>query len=234
MNVMAKVLVANWKMRPRTEREAFALARASDHPQVIICPPFPFLPGVRRLLRHAALGAQDVFWGSEGAHTGEVSPAQLRALGVRYVLVGHSERRALGETDAVIAKKLRAAHDAGLVPILCVGEDKAERRAGDAKRAVLRELQVVPRGVRLIVAYEPVWAIGTGVTDRPEDTSQMASVIRHRLKNSALPVLYGGSLDAHHARAFLEQSDISGVLVGGASLNARMFHTIIRIGMQYE
>ncbi|MFH1161795.1 MAG: triose-phosphate isomerase [Candidatus Jorgensenbacteria bacterium] len=245
---MSKLTIANWKMNPRMVREAVRLARASDARGVVIAPPFPFLPAVGRTVNSAALGAQDVFWESEGAYTGGVSPAMLKALGVRYVIVGHSERRAhLGETDDMVAKKVAAALRTGLTPVLCVGEPLTVRRKGltAAKRFVAHQLRADLRGVRslvvsrrlLVIAYEPVWAIGTGRSATPKDASAMAQFIKKLSVVScqlSVKVLYGGSVDARNVGAFLAEPAIDGALVGGASLKPREFKKMISIAEGYN
>lgn len=236
---MKKILIANWKMNPATVRETVALAHASDRKGVVICPPFPFLSAVGNALRHAALGAQDAFFEDRGAFTGAVSPIQLKRLGVRYIIAGHSERRRVfGETDAMVAKKVAASVRAGLIPILCVGETKEERARGQTQKVVERQLKIglsklinssTHELMNLIIAYEPVWAIGTGNADKPEDTVRMVRLIRSELGTPSVKVIYGGSVNAENAELFLRQKEIDGALVGGASLRKSEFRTIIRI-----
>ena len=241
-----KLLVANWKLNPQIEAEAVRLARASDAKNIVIAPPFPFLVAVGKALKRATLGAQDVFWKLHGAYTGGVSPLMLRALGVRYVIVGHSERRALGETDTMVNKKARAALRAGLAPILCVGEPLAVRRKGlaAAKRFVAHQLRADLRGVSpssvishqsSVVAYEPLWAIGTGRAATPADAAEMAEFIKGLLVKSyklKVSVLYGGSVNVRNAGAFLAEPAIDGALVGGASLQAAEFRKMISINQR--
>ncbi len=229
-----KVVVANWKMNPATPREAVKLARAEDKLKVIVAPPFPFLEDVGRVLKRATLGAQDAFWISRGAYTGEVSVQQLKRLRVSYVIVGHSERRAQGETNGMVRKKVEAVHAAGLTPILCVGEPWPVRKKGfaAAKRYVARQLHAALSGTRkkLIVAYEPVWAIGSGKADSPAEAAEMADFIKELLivsYRSSVKVLYGGSVTPRNARAFLKARALDGALVGGASLRPRDFTKII-------
>ncbi len=225
---MKKIIIANWKMNPSTEGEAVKLAKAEDEKNVVIVPPFPFLKSVKNVLRNASLGAQDVFYEKEGAYTGEVSPVMLEKLGVAYVIVGHSERRRLGEDDAMIAKKVRAAMDTGLKVILCVGEPLNVRRKG--KRAVdvfiKKQLSYIKNKKNLIIAYEPVWAIGTGKNADPDDAARVAEVIRKKLP---VPVLYGGSTNSRNAKSFLEKKEIAGLLVGGASIDPREFGKMVTI-----
>lgn len=191
-----KILVANWKMNPQTEGEATKLAKAIDSKNVVICPPFPFLRTVGNVLKRAALGAQDVFWEEKGAYTGEVSAKMLKGLGVRYTIVGHSERRRwLHETDEIINKKVQAALKAGLNVILCVGEPLSIRKKGFqvAKNFVKNQLQKDLKNLltihhklqtKLIVAYEPIWAIGTGRPDDPAETAEMSRFIKNFLQTT--------------------------------------------------
>lgn len=239
---MPKLVVANWKLNPGTEREAVRLARATDARKAVLCPPFPFMGAVRRAVKHAALGGQDAFWKERGPFTGESSASMLRSLGARYVILGHSERRMhLGETDGMIAKKVRAALSAGLRVILCVGEPKEIRRKGliAAKRFVADQLKkdlsgfynLKPKTSHLVIAYEPIWAVGTGVPDRPEDSARMAAFIKSFLKSKTYylepKVLYGGSVNGRNAAGFFGQRDIDGALVGGASLKPNEFRRIL-------
>jgi triosephosphate isomerase len=246
MNPMRKLLIANWKMNPVTVKEAVALARASDAKGVVIAAPFPFLPAVKRAVQRAAVGAQDAFWEKKGAYTGEVSPVMLAALEVPYVIIGHSERRALGETDEAVAKKVAAAFTAGLKVVLCVGEPLSVRRKGFrvAQRFVERQLLKDLRGIGnpkffkpdcLFITYEPIWAISTSRDRRdetPADAAAMArflgKVLLKRCKTS-IKVLYGGSVNAANVKPFLARKELGGALVGGASLKADEFRQIIRI-----
>lgn len=233
---MKKLIIANWKMNPASEAEAVRLARSEDFRNVVIAPPFPLIPAVKRALRKSALGAQDVFWKEGGAYTGEVSPRQLKLLGAKYVIIGHSERRALGETDKMVNEKVKAALNEGLKVILCVGESWSVRKKGlaAAKRFVGNQLKKDLAGVNrpmklkaesLAIAYEPVWAIGTGRADRPKETAEIAVFIKRIIKTK---VLYGGSVKAKNVARFLNQEEIGGALVGGASLNPFEFGKIIR------
>jgi triosephosphate isomerase len=231
---MAKILIANWKASPKTLAEAAKLARAIDAPNVVVAPPFPFLEEVRKTVRRGMLGAQDVFW-TDGPYTGEISAGQLKKLGVKYVIVGHSERRRhLGESDLIINRKLKAAMAAGLKVVLCVGEGPEYHcNAKAAKSFVRGQLRKDLVGIRnrnlgirnLIVAYEPVWAIGTGLADSPKHAAKMAKSIKSFINAR---VLYGGSVTSKNAARFLSLPEISGALVGGASLNAGEFKKIIK------
>lgn len=248
---MEKLLIANWKMNPQTVSEVVKLAEATALPGVVLCPPFIYLEAVSKLLKAKSLklktklGAQDVFLSEPKAATGEISPAMLKKLGVSYVIIGHSERRRLlGETDELINKKAIAALKAGLKVVLCVGEPRRvtrDKRQGlkSAKNYVkkqlekdLRRISLLPVAYRmsLIVAYEPVWAIGTGTPDSLESAAEMIKYIKKilNLKSYGLNprVLYGGSVTAKNAAAFLRRPEIDGALVGGASLNVKEFRKI--------
>jgi triosephosphate isomerase len=230
---MLKPIVANWKMNPASLKEAVKLAKASDKKGAVVVPPFVFIEEVGKVLKRAALGAQDVFWKDKGAYTGEISPEELKRLGVKYVIIGHSERRALGEKDSVVNKKAKTAVAHGFKVILCVGEKWNARKKGFAvaKRFVADQLRRSLKGAvkNVIVAYEPVWAIGTGRNDSPEDASEMALFIKKSLGSAGTKVLYGGSVNGKNAKSFLEAPGIDGLLVGGASLKEREFNRILRI-----
>ncbi len=240
------ILAGNWKMNLDHHAGA-ALAReicvglsaSGSACEVILIPPFTTLPAVADAVRGSAVktGAQDLYCEDEGAFTGEISGGMLRALGCAYALVGHSERRhTIGESGALVARKLRAALRNGLAPILCVGELLAERDSGKAVDVVANQVRESCEGLegaefsRVIVAYEPVWAIGTGKTATPRDASDMHGVIRIIAKElfgtaaaENLPILYGGSAKPETAPALLAEPEIDGLLVGGASLKASSF-----------
>ena len=211
---------------------------------VTICVPAPYLAQIQALKSaHASLsaidvGAQDVSAHASGAYTGEVSAAMLKELGCRYAIVGHSERRQYhGETDALVADKAKAALASGLTPIVCVGETLAERESGRTGDVVKRQLAAVIHAnghciSELVVAYEPVWAIGTGKTASPEEAQAVHAVLRAQLKAASdqfarVKILYGGSMNAANAASLLGQADIDGGLIGGASLKAQDFLKII-------
>lgn len=248
---MRKLIAANWKENPRTEARAIALFRATasaarkSGADAAVCPPFIYLEriaGVRRREKkeHVALGAQDVFWEEKGPYTSEVGPKMLRSLGVRYVIIGHSERRRwMHETDEMINKKIRFALADGLRVILCVGERPAVRRKGTAaaKRFVAGQLKEDLKGIRksdarrVTVAYEPIWAIGSGKHDRPEDAAAIATAIKSFLKKAyhfSPRVLYGGSVDSGNVRDYVQLNAIDGALVGGASLRIREFEKLLK------
>lgn len=241
---MRKPFVAgNWKMNT-LEADAVALARAvadatSAVPcDVAVCVPFPHLAPVRDALRgsHVGLGAQDVYWEEKGAYTGEVSVAMLSSY-CRYVIIGHSERRQFfGETDDWVNRKLAAVLASGLDPIVCVGELLEHRRAGATDEVLYRQLRAGLSGLtlspRITIAYEPVWAIGTGETATPEVAQQTCAYVRQVLREiapihaDAIRIQYGGSVNAENAAELLAQPDIDGALVGGASLKADQFAAI--------
>lgn len=244
---MRRPLVAgNWKMNTSLP-QARALARdiAAVLPlncDIVVCPPFPWLLPVAECIEGSPvqLGAQNCWTQEAGAFTGEVSPAMLSGL-CQYVIVGHSERRAvLGESDELVAAKVRAALRNELTPIFCVGESLAVREAGDAERHVRGQLISVLAGLtpaelsRCVIAYEPIWAIGTGRAAAPDDAAAMAGAVRvvvrslHNTAGDAVRVLYGGSVTAENAGVILGGSDVDGALVGGASLQAESFLTIAR------
>ena len=242
-----KLVVGNWKMHGSLEgnRKLLAAVRM-DLPAGVscaVCPPFPFLPQAQAELIGSAVawGAQTVSEHAFGAYTGEVSLAMLKEFGCSYVILGHSERRSLyGEDDGVVAEKFAATVAAGLVPILCVGETLPEREAGKTELRIERQLQVVLDRVgvgafsRAVVAYEPVWAIGTGVTATPDEAQEVHAAIRAQVARgdaaiaNELRVLYGGSVKPNNAAELFAQPDIDGGLIGGAALAADDFLAICR------
>ncbi len=246
-----KIIVANWKMNPRTMREACGIfqkikrkAETLTRVETVVCPPFIFLKkNNKKVTRACALGAQNVFWQSEGAYTGEISPAQLYAAGASYVILGHSERRALGETDEIIQKKIRVALEYRLNVILCIGEllrDIHGEYLSVLKNQLKHGLSKIPVKLltRLIIAYEPVWAIGIAAksADTPEAFFETAIFIRKVLSDLFgkkfafnVPILYGGSVSAHNAEGFLKDGGASGLLVGRASLEPQEFNEILDI-----
>jgi len=248
------VLIAgNWKMHKTPDEtegfiREFTRAYSGDpRVEVLLIPPFTSLERAGRLLAGTgiSLGAQDVYHADEGAYTGEVSPRMLMACGCSYVIVGHSERRALfHEDDTVVNRKLRAAVSAGLSPILCVGETLDEHRAGKVKEKITRQLSADLAGVgqedlkRVVIAYEPIWAIGTGETATPEEAQGTIKMIRDWIEENydasaaeGIRILYGGSVKPENAASLLSQPDIDGALVGGASLNPDSFAQIARAAL---
>ncbi len=250
---MRKPLIAgNWKMfKDSSEavelvRELIPLVSGLQDVEVAVCPPFTALADVSRLIAEMgaaiALGAQDVYPADEGAYTGEISPPMLKALDVTYVIAGHSERREIiEEKDDLVAAKVRAVLDAGMIPVLCVGETLKEREAGRELQKVEGQLSADLDGVEaaeipgLVIAYEPIWAIGTGKTATPDDAQEMTSAIRRWVSGaygdnaaSSLRILYGGSVKPDNAAELMSMQDIDGALVGGASLKAEDFAAIAK------
>lgn len=253
---MREIIIANWKENPKTAKEAIRLAGETNrrvknlkNAEVVIAPPHPFLPLVKNRLSNLELGAQDVFLaapkgraspsrtGRETICIGEASPRQLKSLGVKYVIIGHSERRALGETDEIINKKAKETLKIGLKVVLCVGEPLSVRRKGRVaagrfvKNQIRRDLKSISKIKNLLIAYEPIWAIGTGRADKPEDAVEMARFIKESLvisHKSKVRVLYGGSVNSKNARAFLSPKEIDGALVGKKSLKASDFQKIVQ------
>lgn len=243
---MKKQLIAgNWKMNGSFQSNAalvsaLAAGAANSQCQVAVCVPAPYLAQVQLLVAGTRidLGAQDVSQHESGAFTGEVSAGMLREFATRYCLVGHSERRQYHfETDAVVAIKAQRVLAAGITPIVCVGETLTEREAGRTEEVVKRQLAAVIHAnghciSEIVVAYEPVWAIGTGKTASPQEAQQVHAVLRAQLHaatehSDRILILYGGSMNAANAALLLSQQDIDGGLVGGASLKAADFLTII-------
>ena len=242
------ILAANWKMHHGpSDARAFMRAFLAHYPRrpdrsVLFFPPAASIATVAEAVDGRSdlmVGVQNIHWEVKGAFTGEMSAAIARDAGARVVLVGHSERRhGFGETDEQTAKKVRAAFDAGLVPMLCVGEKLEERERGEADKVVLRQLRAVIEGLEpaqlatMLFAYEPVWAIGTGRTATPADASSLHAVIRAELRTrlheraASVPVLYGGSVNRGNAATLLQAADVDGLLVGGASLDAEGWTSI--------
>jgi triosephosphate isomerase (TIM) len=236
------LVVGNWKMNT-SRQEAVALAKsvAASVPSnidAVVCPPFPWLVDVQAALAksNVKLGAQNCWSEPSGAFTGEVSPQMLAEL-CKFVIIGHSERRRIiGETDQVVAAKLRAALAFGLRVVLCVGEDLETRQTGEEINFVEAQLASALDGLNAdqlaccVVAYEPIWAIGTGVAAEPIDAQEMSAAIRRGLASEiaeSMRILYGGSVSSANAEAILGQDDVDGALVGGASLDAESFTEIM-------
>jgi triosephosphate isomerase len=214
------------------------------NPEVLVCPPFLALAAVREALDGAPirLGAQDLHWEAKGAYTGEVSPPMLKDVGCTHVLIGHSERRhIMGETNEMVNRKLKSALAAGLTPIVCVGELLEERNMGVTREVIERQITKGFDGLspddwsRLVVAYEPVWAIGTGKTATPRQASEVHHYVRKLAGQKASPavaenlrILYGGSVTPENVKELMAEEDIDGALVGGASLKVESFVKIVR------
>ena len=246
------IIVGNWKMNT-TVAEAVSLASkiATGLPQqadvmdveVVVCPPFISLTSVQSALKNTSIsnGAQDVYHEMDGAYTGEISANMLKDI-CRYVIVGHSERRSIfGETDAMVNLKVKAALRASITPIMCVGENLEEREAGRAESVVESQLrhglEHVDFNTGIVVAYEPVWAIGTGQSASPQIAQAMMAHIRGTLVAMCgedvaedVPLLYGGSVNTENIGGYISQPDINGALVGGASLDAESFVEIVKVG----
>ena len=201
--------------------------------EAVLCVPFTDLDILSKTLHgtRIRLGAQNVHWATEGAYTGEISGAMLTEIGVRYVIIGHSERRQyFGETDETVNLRLKAAQQYGLLPILCVGETKEQRQAGETETVITSQLERDLLGVdqhNLVIAYEPIWAIGTGDTCESQEANRVIGLIRHQLQNPHVSILYGGSVKPENIDEIMAQSEIDGVLVGGASLDSKGFARIV-------
>jgi triosephosphate isomerase (TIM) len=229
------LIAGNWKMfKAPAEAGAFCRAlREADLPDdvdVVVCPPYVSLETVVQALAGTEMGvfAQNCHWELEGAFTGEISASMLRELGVYGTLLGHSERRQwFGETDETVARRVRTALAEGLHVIACVGESEAEREAGETDAVLRRQVGVLEADDNLVIAYEPVWAIGTGKTATPEMAQQAHETIKSVLD---VPVLYGGSVKPDNAAELMSQPAVDGALVGGASLDIESFAAICRAG----
>jgi len=240
-----KLIAGNWKMNGSLAANELLLKGllagvGESACKVVVCVPSVYFAQCQGLLVGSVidLGAQDVSSHESGAYTGEIAPAMLKEFGLRYVIVGHSERRQYhGETDEVVAAKAQRALSSGITPIVCVGETLAEREAGKTEEVVKRQLAAVIHTnghciSEIVVAYEPVWAIGTGLSATAEQAQQVHAVLRSQLKAATpnadrIPLLYGGSMNAANAASLLAQTDIDGGLIGGAALKAQDFLSII-------
>lgn len=244
------IIAANWKMNHTVSTamrfldEFIPAVSGEEGIEIVVCPPFTALDGVGQRLRGSGikLGAQNVFWEEAGAYTGEISPSMLRELGCEYVIVGHSERRSVfGESDREINMKLKALMRAGLTPILCVGERLKEREENRQEEVVRGQLEEGLEGLTpewisgIVIAYEPVWAIGTGRNARPEDANDMNSMIRDLISSvfgrgvgDSVRIQYGGSVNAGNISSFMAMTEVDGALVGGASLDPVSFAEIVK------
>jgi triosephosphate isomerase len=244
-----KLIAANWKMYKNLAqtkeffRDFLPLIAKHDRDQIVVCPPYIDLHAAIESAKgsQVAVGAQNVYWKTEGAFTGEISPAMLVAVGCTHVIIGHSERRQyFGETDDTVNLKLKAALEHGLTPIVCVGEVLEEREAGLTEDVLRRQCMrafsalSAKKAANLVVAYEPVWAIGTGKTATPEMASDAHVLIRGEAAKAfgdefgaRLRILYGGSVKPENAKALMSEPEIDGALVGGASLDAKSFAAIV-------
>jgi triosephosphate isomerase (TIM) len=247
--VMELIIAANWKMH-KTAAEAAAFCKEIRQQEgqlsgveALICPPYTALDAMRKSLEGSRikLGAQNMFWAEKGAYTGEIAPAMLKELGVEYVILGHSERRHLfGESDTLIRKKMEAALEQGLKPILCVGETEVERDQEVTEAVLERQLQTALEGLELqapadlVIAYEPVWAIGTGKAASADDAESAAAHVRRVASRclgakavEGMRIQYGGSVKVENIGEFMALPSIHGALVGGASLEAALFSRLI-------
>ena len=246
-----KIIAANWKMNMTCGEAAgyietlFLELGQDEHVEVVLIPPFTAIAKVSELLSHSQqvkVGAQNMYFERSGAFTGEISAGMLRELFVRYVVLGHSERRSIfGETDEIVNRKTRAAHDATLKPIVCIGETLAEREAGKVEAVLDRQIRKSLAGLspkelsETVLAYEPVWAIGTGRTASPAQAQDAHAFIRKTLgavwdtaTAEKVRIQYGGSVKPENAASLMGQADIDGALVGGASLDPRAFAGIVK------
>lgn len=256
---MKKLIIANWKCNPATLKEAQKMflglkAGIKNNPstllraEVVVCPPFVYLSEANKIFKSASnvkIGSQNCFWENNGAFTGEVSPKMLKDLGVKYVILGHSERiTIMGETNEMTAKKVKTALSAGLMPVICIGETIEERKQSKTFQVIEKELKESLKNIKkqqatggIIVAYEPLWAISTnqGLVCTPDDALTMALYIKKimgeiycRKAKDNTKVLYGGSVSLNNSSNYLENEAIDGLLVGGASLNIKEFLGIVK------
>lgn len=241
---MNKLLIGNWKMKPITHADVETLTRVSDADGVVLVPPFLFLDFVKKMVKHAQVGVQNVFYEDPkggGAFTGEVSCAMAKAMGATYAIIGHSERRQyLGESDAMIARKVAVTIQAGMIPVLCVGEKKDVRTMGEPHAQMFVEAQLMTdlsllknTSADIVIAYEPVWAIGTGDNATLQQASTMIAAIRKSVSvnhpSLRVNVLYGGSVNAGNITGFAHEKEVDGFLVGGASADVSEFSKILHV-----
>ncbi len=245
---MPKFIVGNWKMHGSLSETHTLLGQLTEagasfeRVEIVVCPPFTALFVAKQELEHSRikLGAQNCYIGSDGAFTGEISPSMLVDMGCEYVILGHSERRQFfGETDELVARKIFAALEAALTPIVCIGETEEQRESNQSESVLSRQIGqslskiTSAEAGKLIIAYEPIWAIGTGKTATPRQAQQTHAFIRAELRKkfgsvaNDMRILYGGSIKPENAEALFREPDIDGGLVGGASLNATSFLSII-------
>lgn len=253
---MKKLIIGNWKMYPANAKDAKAkftaikkVASTLRNVQTVICPPFVYISDLKKLVtgHRCVIGAQNTWFENEGAFTGEVSPAMLASVGVQYVIVGHSERRALGETDEMVNKKVTASIKAGLTVVLCVGE-RVRDLDGDYMKLIAEQTKAALHGVqkkdlaKVVIAYEPIWAIGKHAlrAASTDDALEVTILIKKTLADlygkdgGSVAILYGGSVDAKNAWEFLVKSHIDGLLVGRASLDPKVFGEILKEAEQIK
>lgn len=242
------IIAGNWKMHKGIEETRQLLRELKDMEmspeiEVVVCPPFTSLSEAAELLVGTAigLGAQNMHWERSGAYTGEISPCMLKEIGCKYVIIGHSERRQyFGETDEMVNFKVKSAFNHDLIPIVCVGENLEQRKNGETKSLVTNQVKKALEGLtekqveRIVIAYEPIWAIGTGVSAKGEDANEVIKLIRDIIAgdfgkdiSQKVRIQYGGSVKPGNIKEFMEQPEIDGALVGGASLKAVDFGAIV-------
>ncbi|NPV42694.1 MAG: triose-phosphate isomerase [Firmicutes bacterium] len=242
------IIAGNWKMHKGIEETRQLLRELKDiemspEIEVVVCPPFTSLSEAAELLVGTAigLGAQNMHWERSGAYTGEISPCMLKEIGCKYIIIGHSERRQyFGETDEMVNLKVKSAFNHDLIPIVCVGENLEQRENGETKSLVTSQIKKALEGLtekqveRIVIAYEPIWAIGTGVSAKGEDANEVIKLIRDIIAgdfgkdiSQKVRIQYGGSVKPGNIKEFMEQPEIDGALVGGASLKAVDFGAIV-------
>lgn len=247
---MKKLIVANWKCNPTNRKEAERLfnsvkdgVKEIKNVEIVICPPFVYLSVVKPKNSNIKIGAQDSFWEKSGAFTSVISPSQLFDLSCQYAILGHSERRIFfGDTDEIINKKIKAVISTGLRPIFCIGETELEKKSGETEKVLEKQIVKGLKGVsekemeNIVIAYEPVWAIGTGNPCSPDETKKSALFIRKLITNlypdakfSNLRILYGGSVNSQNVGDYFAKSRIEGFIIGGASLKPEEFVKIVGI-----
>jgi triosephosphate isomerase len=250
---MKPLVIANWKCNPINQKEAKKLfnsvkdgVKEIRNVEIVVCPPFVYLSVIKHKNSNIKIGAQDSFWENSGAFTGGASPLMLKDLGCQYVILGHSERRIFfGDTDEIINKKIKAVISAGLGPIFCIGETEAEKKKGDTWKVLETQIAKGLSGVsekemeNIVIAYEPVWAIGTGNPCSTDETKKSVQFIREVISNlypdatlNNLRILYGGSVNSQNVGDYFAKSGIEGFIIGGASLKPEEFIKIVKIVSQ--
>ncbi len=246
------IIAGNWKMNKTAEeavelvQDLIPLVADVEDVEIVVCPPFTVLKSISTVIEFSnpniSLGAQDMHWEEKGAYTGEISPVMLLDIGVKYAIIGHSERRQyFGETDEMVNKKVKSALSHGLIPITCIGETIEQREAGETQRVVTTQLLKGLEGLKrediekVVIAYEPVWAIGTGRWATPEDANDVIRSIRALIgaqfgveTAKKVRIQYGGSVTPENIAGFMDEPEIDGALVGGASLDAESFAKIVK------
>jgi triosephosphate isomerase len=243
---MKPLIVANWKCNPPTFAEAkklfLAVSRGAKKTkaEVVICPPFVFIPGLSNIIKsHIKLGAQDAFF-QQGAFTSQISISMLKQFGCKYAIIGHSEKRALGETNEIINKKIKACLENNVIPIFCIGENKQERQSGTTFKILKSQIKQGLNGIlaidikKVVIAYEPIWAIGTGNacdTDRAKEANifikKILTDICSKKDAQKIRIIYGGSTNPENALGFIKEAKMDGLLPGGASLDSKKFVAIL-------